>query len=171
MSHEPYPALARKAIEEYLLRGTVLETPEQLPEEFKKTAGVFVSLKKHGQLRGCIGTFLPTKKNLHEEIVRNAIAAATEDPRFPKVHPSELPDITLSVDILSEPEKVNSLSELDPQRYGVIVAKGLRRGLLLPALEGVNSVEEQLRITKIKAGIDPNDTDVEIFRFTVERHK
>jgi len=167
----PYPELARRAIEEYLLRGKILETPQELPAEFKKTAGVFVSLKKHGQLRGCIGTFLPTKKDLFEEIVRNAIAAATEDPRFPKVHPSELSEITISVDVLSEPEKVNYLSDLDPQRYGIIVAKGFRRGLLLPALEGVNTVEEQLRITKLKAGIDPNDTDVEVYRFTVERYR
>lgn len=167
----PYLVLAHKAISEYLAKGAVIEPPQELPEEMRQRAGVFVSLKKHGQLRGCIGTFMPVTKNLYEEITRNAIAAATEDPRFPKVHPSELRDISISVDVLSEPERVYSTSDLDPQRYGVIISKGFRRGLLLPALEGVNTVEEQLRITKMKAGIDPNDSDVELYRFTVVRYR
>jgi AmmeMemoRadiSam system protein A len=137
----------------------------------QKRAGVFVSLKKHGKLRGCIGTFLPCEDNIYQEIVRNAVAAATEDTRFYPVQEDELKDITYSVDVLSEPEKIKETSELDPRKYGIIVAKDYRKGLLLPDLEGVDTVDEQLRITKMKAGIDPDDKDVEIFRFTVERFK
>lgn len=171
MKMHPYAELARKSIEEYVKNGNVLACPKEIPPEMKKKAGVFVSLKKHGELRGCIGTFLPCEENIYKEIVRNAVAAATEDPRFYPVQEDELNDITYSVDVLSEPEKVKDISELDPKRYGIIVAKGYRKGLLLPDLEGVDTVEEQLMITKMKAGIDQSDKDVEIFKFTVERFK
>ncbi|MBF0319952.1 MAG: AmmeMemoRadiSam system protein A [Nitrospirae bacterium] len=168
----PLTQLARQAIESYVRRREVIAPPGNPTEsEMKERAGVFVSLKKHGQLRGCIGTFAPTTENAAAEIIRNAIAAATEDPRFSPVTPDELDDITYSVDILSAPEDVNALSELDCNRYGVIVTKGHRRGLLLPALEGVNSVDDQLRIAKSKAGIHPDDAEVEILRFEVRRYK
>ncbi|MDA8339801.1 MAG: AmmeMemoRadiSam system protein A [Nitrospiraceae bacterium] len=167
----PYVELAKKAIEEYISSGKVLTPPKELPPDMKRRAGVFVSLKKHGELRGCIGTFLPCEENIYKEIVRNAISAATEDPRFYPVQADEIGDITYSVDVLSEPEKIKDISELDPKRYGIIVVKGYKKGLLLPDLEGVNTVEEQLMITKMKAGIDPSDKDVEILRFTVERYK
>ncbi len=167
----PYVELAKKAIEEYISSGKVLTPPKELPPDMKRRAGVFVSLKKHGELRGCIGTFLPCEENIYKEIVRNAISAATEDPRFYPVQADEIGDITYSVDVLSEPEKIKDISELDPKRYGIIVVKGHKKGLLLPDLEGVNTVEEQLMITKMKAGIDPSDKDVEILRFTVERYK
>ena len=166
-----YVELAKKAIEEYISSGKVLTPPKELPPDMKRRAGVFVSLKKHGELRGCIGTFLPCEENIYKEIVRNAISAATEDPRFYPVQADEIGDITYSVDVLSEPEKIKDISELDPKRYGIIVVKGHKKGLLLPDLEGVNTVEEQLMITKMKAGIDPSDKDVEILRFTVERYK
>ncbi len=171
MKMHPYAELARKAVEEYVKNRNVLSCPKELPSEMQKRAGVFVSLKKHGELRGCIGTFLPCEENIYKEIVRNAIAAATEDPRFYPVQEDELNDITYSVDVLSEPEKISDISELDPKRYGIIVTKGYKKGLLLPDLEGVNTVEEQLMITKMKAGISPSDKDVEILRFTVERYK
>jgi AmmeMemoRadiSam system protein A len=167
----PYVELAKKAITEYVKNKKVLPVPSILPPDMQKRAGVFVSLKKHGELRGCIGTFIPCEENIYKEIVRNAIAAATEDPRFYPVQEDELNDITYSVDVLSGPEKVSDISELDPKRYGIIVVKGYRKGLLLPDLEGVNTVEEQLMITKMKAGIDPSDKDIEIFKFTVERFK
>lgn len=166
----PYAELARKAIEEYVKNGNVL-TPKELPPEMQKKAGVFVCLKKHGELKGCIGTFLPCEENIYKEIVRNAIAAATADPRFTPVHERELDEITYSVDVLSEPEKIKDLSELNPRIYGVIVVKGYKRGLLLPDLKGINTVAEQLEIAKMKAGIAPADKDVEIFRFSVERYK
>lgn len=167
----PYVELAKKAIEDYVKNKRILHCPKDLPPEMKIRAGVFVSLKKDGQLRGCIGTFQPCRENICEEIIRNAISAATEDPRFYPVTADELSRLTYSVDVLSEPEKIKDISELDPKKYGIIVVKGYRKGLLLPDLEGVETVEEQLRITKLKAGIDPDDEDVEIYRFTVVRYK
>ncbi len=166
----PYAELAKNAVEEYVRTGNILAAPEEIPADMLRRAGVFICLKVHGHLRGCIGTFQPSSKNLYQEIVRNSISASTEDPRFSLVRPDELDDITYSVDVLSEPEKVAQLSELAPKKYGIIVVKGPRRGLLLPDLEGVETVEEQLRITKMKAGIRSEDEDVEIFRFTVDRY-
>lgn len=167
----PYVELAKKTVEEFVKEGKVSPKPEEIPQDMRRKAGVFVSIKKRGNLRGCIGTFMPTTENIYSEIVRNAIAAATEDPRFPPVTKDELPELNYSVDILSPPEPVKSLDELDPKKYGVIVMKGWRKGLLLPDLEGVDTVEEQLRIAKLKAGIDPFDSDIEIYKFKVERYK
>ncbi len=164
-------ALSKKAIHEYVVNREIISPlKDDLTDEMKKKAGVFVSLKKHGQLRGCIGTFSPTTEDIAHEIIRNAIAAATEDPRFNPVRPDELDDLTYSVDVLSEPEKVEDISELDEKKYGVIVSSGFRRGLLLPDLEGVDSPAAQLEIAKQKAGIDPNESDVEMFRFEVKRY-
>lgn len=162
--------LAKNAISEYVKNKKVILPPEDMAAEMKGRAGVFVSLKKSGQLRGCIGTFSPVRENVAIEIIRNAVSAATEDPRFSPVRTDELEDITYSVDVLTSPEKVNDVSELNPKKYGVIVAHGNRRGLLLPDLEGVDTVEEQLRITKMKAGINPMETNLEIFRFEVRRY-
>ncbi|MBF0486747.1 MAG: AmmeMemoRadiSam system protein A [Nitrospirae bacterium] len=168
----PLTRLAREAVESYVRRREVVCPPvDPAQGELKERAGVFVSLKIKGRLRGCIGTFAPTTENAAAEIIRNAIAAATEDPRFSPVSPDELSEITYSVDMLSPPEKVNDISELDCNKYGVIVTQGHRRGLLLPALEGVNTVDEQLQITKAKAGIHPEDNNVEILRFEVRRFK
>ncbi len=161
--------LAKKAIEEYVNNKETISPPPELTEEMREKSGVFVSLKKHGQLRGCIGTFLPSTNNVAKETIRNAISAATEDPRFHKVKQGELEEMTYSVDVLSPPVGVNDISELDPQKYGVIVVKGFRKGLLLPNLEGVDTVKEQLRITKLKAGIDPDDHEIEIYKFDVRR--
>jgi len=168
---DQYVELARKTIETYVKSGQVLPLPKNLPQAmFKKRAGVFVSIhKKDGSLRGCIGTFLPTKKNMAEEIVANAIAAAVHDPRFPPVTAAELPHLTYSVDILSLP-KPATRSQLDPQKYGLLVstADG-RRGLLLPDIPGVETAEDQITICKRKAGILP-DEKVSLQIFTVERH-
>jgi AmmeMemoRadiSam system protein A len=165
----PLVEFAKKAIAAYVKDGVVIPPPEEPAAEMKEKAGVFVSLKKHGQLRGCIGTFMPVEENVALEVVNNAISAATRDPRFAPVAPGELDEITYSVDLLSMPEKVADAAQLDPKNYGVIVVKGGRKGLLLPDLEGVNTVNEQLSITKMKAGIDSQDDDVEIFRFRVRR--
>ncbi len=167
----PYVALARKAIEEYITHRKVLASPGKVPDDMKGKNGVFVCLKRGNDLRGCVGTFLPTSENLYEEIVKNAVAAATEDPRFYPLLETDLEGLQYSVDVLSRLEPVTDLGELDPKKYGIIVIKGARRGLLLPDLEGVDTVEEQLRITKMKAGIDPVDKDIEIFRFSVQRYK
>ncbi|MGQ9699784.1 MAG: AmmeMemoRadiSam system protein A [Candidatus Bipolaricaulaceae bacterium] len=165
-----YVELARQAIAAWVRDGRRIEPPPELPEELRvRRAGVFVSLKKQGVLRGCIGTYLPSEENLAQEIVENAIAAATADPRFPPVRPEELSSLSITVDILSPPEPCRE-EDLDPKRYGVIVEKGWRRGLLLPDLPGVDTVEEQLRIAKMKAGL-AQDEPCKIFRFTVERHQ
>ncbi|GAV24683.1 hypothetical protein ciss_06160 [Carboxydothermus islandicus] len=165
----PYVRLAREALETYVRTGKTITPPEPLPEIFKRKAGVFVSIKKDGELRGCIGTIAPTTENLAEEIIKNSLEAGLRDPRFEPVEEGELDELTYSVDILYPPEEVRDLAELDPRKYGVIVSKGFRRGLLLPDLEGVDTVEKQLAIAKRKAGIAP-DEPVKIERFLVERY-
>jgi AmmeMemoRadiSam system protein A len=132
-------------------------------------AGVFVCLKVGGGLRGCIGTFQPCEKNVAHEVVRNAMSAATCDPRFPPVRESELPDLQYTVDVLTAPEPVSDAKDLDPRRYGVIVQAGGRRGLLLPDLEGVDSAEQQIMIAMQKAGIVPG-SPVRLYRFEVKRY-
>jgi AmmeMemoRadiSam system protein A len=165
----PLVKLAKEAVENYVRHGKVVR-PQELTPEMRGRAGVFVSLKKRGELRGCIGTFLPTKENIAEEIVANAISSAVHDPRFYPVTPDELGELEYSVDVLSEPEPVSDISQLDPKKYGVIVECGYRRGLLLPDLEGVDTVEEQIRICRAKAGIAP-DEPVKLYRFTVKRYR
>jgi AmmeMemoRadiSam system protein A len=162
-------ALARQSIEEYVRAGRRISPPSDLSPELSQRAGVFVCIKKHGNLRGCVGTFQPCSDTVAEEVIRNAIAAATQDSRFSALTPDELEEIEYSVDVLSAPEKVEDLDKLDPKLYGVIVSRGIRRGLLLPDLQGVDTVEEQLRIAKIKAAIGP-DEEVDIYRFTVTRY-
>ncbi len=164
----PLVSLARQAVETFVREGRVIEPPE-LTKEMRQQAGAFVSIKKEGQLRGCMGTLEPTQENLAREVVHNAIDSATRDPRFLAVAPDELPYLRFSVDVLSPPEPVDSLDALDIKRYGVIVRCGPRRGLLLPDIEGVNSVEEQVSIAKSKAGIPP-DQEADLFRFTVHRY-
>lgn len=161
--------LARRSVEEYVRNGKLLPTPESLSPEMAGKAGVFVCIKKKGQLRGCIGTFLACCENVAAETIRNAVSAAESDPRFASVGEHELPDLEYTVDVLSPPEKVEDAGELDPGKYGVMIVSGRRRGLLLPDLEGVDSVGEQIRIARMKAGIGP-DEEIEIFRFTVERY-
>ncbi len=163
----PLACLARETVESYL-RGE--QKPRWRPAAaVKEQAGAFVSIKNHGELRGCIGTFQPTKPNLAEEIMANAIASAREDPRFHPVDPWELRRLTYSVDVLSEPEPIPGPEALDPKRYGVLVERGRRRGLLLPDLEGVDSVESQIAIACAKAGIAPGE-DFGIYRFMVKRY-
>lgn len=163
-----YVKLAIDAIEAHVRRGEVLSPPSELPPGMKARAGVFVSLKKAGKLRGCIGTFLPVEEDVAHEVIANAIKAASADPRFPPVREEELPELTYSVDLLSEPAPCCE-EDLDAKRYGVIVESGWRRGLLLPDLEGVETAEEQLEIARMKAGIEPKEP-VTLYRFTVERH-
>ena len=165
----PQVELAKKTIEKYIKEEKVLPSPADIPTEMKAKAGVFVSIKKKGELRGCIGTFEPTKANIAEEIIANAISASTHDPRFLPIEKEELPDLDISVDVLSKPQKVNSKSELDAKKYGVIVAAGPRRGLLLPDLPGVNSPDEQIAICLRKAGIGENEK-LELYRFEVKRY-
>ncbi|MGC9048817.1 MAG: AmmeMemoRadiSam system protein A [Patescibacteria group bacterium] len=166
--------LAKKTIKIYLKENRLIEPPPDLPPEmFKNKAGVFVSLhKKNGELRGCIGTFLPTKENIAQEIIHNAISAAFHDPRFYPITKDELDDLEISVDVLSEPEPIDSIDKLNVKKYGIIVkTDDGRTGLLLPDIEDVETVDEQILIACQKAGINPAKEKFSIFRFTVERHK
>jgi len=164
----PLVRLAREAVETFVRHSRVIK-PTDLSEEMQERAGAFVSIKKRGELRGCIGTLEPTQANLAQEVVRNAIDSATRDPRFLEVTPEELDELSYSVDVLSPAEPVAGPEELDPKRYGLIVRLGPRRGLLLPDLEGVSTVEEQISIAKDKACIPPEESP-ELFRFTVRRY-
>lgn len=171
---DSYVKLARQTIETYLKENRLIEPPPDLPEEMlKNKAGVFVSIhKKDGNLRGCIGTFLPTRKNIAQEIIHNAISAAFHDPRFHPVQNEELDDLEISVDVLSKLEPIDSTEKLDVKNYGIIVkADDGRTGLLLPDIEGVDSVDEQILIACQKACINPTKEKFQIYRFTVERHK
>lgn len=172
MKQDSLPVCIAKASLNYLMNhGKVLpEFGEPVPEELQKPAGVFVSLKKQGQLRGCIGTILPTQPDAVTEIIRNAVSAATADPRFPRVQPEELATLDISVDILTTPMRIGSLAELDPRRYGVIVRRGDRSGVLLPDLEGVDTAANQVSIACQKAGIRTGEP-LEMYRFEVVRYK
>jgi len=166
----PIVKLAKETVERYVNERQVISLPAELTPEMNEKAGVFVSIKKRGELRGCIGTFSPATDNVAREVIQNAVSAATQDPRFPPVSPPELPELEYSVDVLSPPERINSPEDLDPKKYGVIVKKGNRRGLLLPDLEGVDTIDEQIRIAALKAGIYSTE-DVELYRFEVRRYK
>ena len=163
----PVVELAKETVESYIGEGKTPQ-PGELTPEMRERAGVFVSLHKHGQLRGCIGTFEPKEKNVAEEIIANAISSSTGDPRFPPVTVSELDDLEYSVDILTKPEPVIDMNQLDHKKYGVIVESGWKKGLLLPDLEGVDSVEEQIAICRLKAGIQAGEP-VKLYRFQVRR--
>ena len=170
-NEDAYVRLARAAVNSWVEWRKRPELPEDLPAEMLSgRAGVFVSLHKDGMLRGCIGTIQAVKRNIAEEIVENGISAAAKDPRFSPVRPEELEALEISVDVLGKPEKIRSKEELDVKRYGVIVTKGFRRGLLLPNLDGVDTVEQQLSIALRKAGLSEREKDFEMERFEVVRH-
>lgn len=166
----PLVKLARQAIERYVREGKAIDAPDDVPAEMQGRAGTFVSLHdSKGNLRGCIGTIEPTRSNVAEEVIYNAISAATRDPRFSPVKPGELDGLDVNVDVLTEPEPISGLDELDPKRYGVIVERDYRRGLLLPDLDGVDTVEYQVEIACRKAGIG-YDEPKDMYRFEVKRY-
>lgn len=170
MSESPHVRVARAAIEACVRSGERRLRIDPVPEGLQNPAACFVSVHKtDGRLRGCIGTIRPLEATLAQEIVRNAVAAATEDPRFLPIRADELSNLDYSVDVLNEPEHIESLDQLDPKRYGVIVELGWRRGLLLPDLEGVETVPLQVSIALEKAGID-SDEPFKLSRFTVTRY-
>ena len=167
---DAYVRLARSAVEAWVRRRERIPLPEGLPEEMlTRQAGAFVSLHRHGRLRGCIGTIMATEKSIAEEILQNAISACSRDPRFSPVTPDELSSLEISVDVLGELESIDSPEELDVKRYGVVVSHGRKRGLLLPNLDGVDTVEEQIRIARQKGGIREGET-YRLERFEVVRH-
>ena len=167
---DAYVRLAREAVEAYVLRREVLSIPAGLPDEMLTTqAGAFVSIHEHGELRGCIGTISPTRSCVAEEIIGNAISASTRDPRFPAIKADELPWLDINVDVLGEPEDIDSEDELDVKRYGVIVSCGRKRGLLLPDLDGVDTPRQQVEIAMKKGGIHKFEK-YKLQRFEVIRH-
>ena len=171
MQVDPHVAVARLSVETFVSEGRVATVPEGLPDELmQRRAGVFVSLHERGQLRGCIGTIFATCANIAEEIIQNGISACSRDPRFDPVRANELDYLDYSVDVLGDAEAIDTPDQLDPERYGVIVTKGWRRGLLLPNLDGIDTIDAQLSIAKQKAGISPYERDVSLHRFEVVRH-
>ncbi len=185
----PYVLLAKQAVETYTKEGKIIEPSKDLPEDLlKRTAGVFVTINKSNELRGCIGTYLPTKINIAEEIIHNAISASTEDYRFEQIKEEDLPYLSYDVYILNYPEPVKDKKELDPKKYVVIVKTGpftfpdeeessfegdipYKTGLLLPDLEGVNTPEEQIYIACQKGGIDYKIEKLFIYKFSVEKYE
>ena len=168
---DEYVKLARMTVEHYARTGELPKIPEDTPSELKnRRAGVFVSIHKKGELRGCIGTIGPTEPSIAQEIICNAVSASSRDPRFDPITEDELESLEINVDVLGEPEQIESMSELDVKRYGVIVSCGFKRGLLLPDLEGVDSVEQQVRIAMSKGGIR-QDEPITLHRFEVIRHR
>lgn len=168
---DAYTRLARQSAEYFVRTGKSIDVPDGLPPEMlSRRAGVFVSIKKDGQLRGCTGTIEPSRENIAAEIIKNSVISVSRDTRFEPVASGELEDLTYSVDVLTEPEPVDSPDMLDARRYGVIVASGYKRGLLLPDLEGVDTAESQIKIALQKAGIRPSE-QYSVERFEVERHK
>ena len=167
---DAFVKLARASVESWVRDRRVLPLPADLPAELRaRRAGAFVSIHKNGQLRGCIGTISAAEDCLGQEIIQNAVSASSRDPRFSPITPDELRYLEISVDVLGDAEPVDSPDKLDAKRYGVIVSRGRKRGLLLPDLDGVDTVEEQIRIAKKKAGIR-EDEDCSLERFEVVRH-
>ena len=170
-NEDPYVRLARQSIENVVLKQNTPKRPDLLPDEMlKNRGGTFVSIKTDSGLRGCMGTIAGTQINIAEEIIENAIKAATGDPRFPEIEADELQGLIISVDVLSPAKPVENISDLNPKKYGVIVTSGYKRGLLLPNLQGIDTIKDQIDIALNKAGIGQNE-DYTIERFTVDRHE
>ncbi|MBU1148582.1 AmmeMemoRadiSam system protein A [Patescibacteria group bacterium] len=169
-----YPTLAQQSITNYLCTQKIIDPPADLSAELlANRAGCFVTLhQKNGELRGCIGTITPVQPNLALEIIHNAVQSATADPRFPALTSSQLADLEISVDVLSEPELIREAEQLDPKKYGVIIkTDDGRTGLLLPDLEGVDDAKQQMRIASQKGGINIHTDNFSLYRFSVTRYK
>ena len=172
-SSHPLVLLAAEAVDAFVRDRRIIAPPEDLLSRHPpaaRRAGAFVCLKASGLLRGCIGTTEPTRETLAMEIIENAVAAATRDPRFDPVSVDELAELAITVDVLSEPERIADHMQLDHLRYGVIVRAGARHGVLLPDIEHINSVHEQLATVRQKAGIGPDEV-IQLFRFEVTRYR
>jgi len=168
-----YCSLAKQAVEKYIKEEKVLGSLKKLPAEFKKRAGIFVTIYNNKDLRGCIGTFHGTKPNLAEEIIDNAIMAATRDWRFESITKEELSRLSYEVSVLEKPEQIKDIEELDPEKYGIIVKEQSsgRSALLLPELEGLDTIEKQLDACYMKSGIDPGAKQVVIHKFKTTKYK
>jgi len=175
MKDNPFVSLAKKAVETYIKEGRVITPPAGLSQEIlSRKAGVFVTITQKGQLRGCIGTYLPTKDNIAQEIIDNAVASASRDPRFESIAEEDLPFLEYSVSILTKPEQIRNIEELDPKKFGILVRNlpdegcAAKSGLLLPDLEGIDTKQKQVVVACHKAGINPQEEKIVIFRFTTE---
>ena len=168
-----YTDLAKKAIREYVTRSAELDVPVDISEEMmERKAGVFVTIYKGIELRGCIGTFLPTKQNVAQEVIANAISACSRDPRFFPIEENELDDLIVEVSVLGKPEPIKDIKKHDPKKEGIIVqTKDGKKGLLLPNLEGIDSTEKQIQIACEKGSIDPSSEKTELLTFQTEVHK
>ncbi|MCD4664915.1 MAG: AmmeMemoRadiSam system protein A [Bacteroidales bacterium] len=170
-----YTKIALETIRHFLQVGNTKKLQIQnIPEElFTIRRGCFVSLHRlNGELRGCIGTIEPSHLNIYQEIIHNAVAASTRDTRFDSVTISELNEIELSVDVLTLPEKINSLDDLDIQIFGIIVSDNkYKRGILLPDIKGIESIDHQIQIAQKKAGLAETPIEnLSIYRFTSTRY-
>lgn len=203
----PHVSLAKLAVENYIKEKKVIKPPEDLPKDFlTKKSGVFITIEKQGQLRGCIGTYLPTKENIAKEVIQNAIAAAAEDYRFGPLQKEELPELSYTVYIINTPELIKNMTDLNPKKYGIIVktlpisfprpigpastrSRGERgspegaagtdvmfnghtppkSGLLLPDLNGIETIEEQVSLACQKGKINPQTENIIVYKFTVEK--
>lgn len=153
-----YVKLARQSLEYFVKHRKILELPENLPEKnINNRAAVYVSIMKWGQLRGCMGTITPTHENLGKEIIHDAIDAGIYDPLFNPVQEHELENLVYYVDILGEPEEIKGIEELNLSRYGVIVSIGNRVALVLPKMIGINTIEKQVELALLRAGIQKNE--------------
>ncbi|MCK4800314.1 AmmeMemoRadiSam system protein A, partial [Candidatus Parcubacteria bacterium] len=169
---------AKNTIETYIKTGKKIVIPENLPEEFYNCQkGVFVTIYKKSddntkkELRGCIGTFMPTKENVAQEIIDNAISAAIHDYRFNPITENELDSLQNEISLLSSPEQIDSVKSLNAKKYGVIVkSQDGKTGLLLPDIDEVDIPKHQIEIACQKAGIDLNREKIELFRFTVDKY-
>ncbi|MCQ2798589.1 MAG: AmmeMemoRadiSam system protein A [Bacilli bacterium] len=169
-NEDEYVKLARQAIENYVKTSTKLRIPSNIPSEMLgESKGVFVTIRQNGALRGCLGSTKPIAKNLAQEIITNAMKAATEDPRFDELNEEDLPYIFISVDVIYDLIEVKSVTDLDPKIYGVVVEQGKRHATLLPGLASVTTSEEQLALAKRKAGI-PQNEKCRLYRFSVQHH-
>ena len=166
----PLVKLAIHSVEHFIETGKALPCPDPLPDTMKQNAGTFVTIKNQDSLRGCVGTMTPKYKNLAEEIIRNAIRAANEDPRFDPVEKRELPSLTFSVDVVTPSEKINDIEEHNIKQFGLIVRGEGKQGVLLPDLDNIKSANQQLKVCLKKGSFKDNDT-YELFRFEVKRFK
>jgi AmmeMemoRadiSam system protein A len=169
-----YCQLAKEAIETYIQKGETLSVSKKLPATLlKEKAGVFVSIHKNNDLRGCIGTLFSTKETLAKEIISNAIKAATKDPRFSKITEKELKMLSYEVSILGTFEQIEKICDLDPTKYGVYTKSksNEKSALLLPDLSGIETPIKQLSLCLNKAGIDGNKEEFILFRFETKKFK
>lgn len=167
-----YTQLVKQTIESYIKNKTVISVPKNLPDKFySKKAGVFVTIKNGVKLRGCIGTYLPTKKSIAKEIISNAISVCSLDTRFHAITENELHDLNYEISILNPPQLIKDIKNHNVKKHGIIVkCDDGRCGLLLPGLDGIDSANQQINIACEKGGINSEVDKINLYYFTIEKH-